>query len=326
MCQRERHASIMQARPGDKICSESRVRVVITGGSGYLAYFVVRELFEAHALECWIRPGEITQPHRFVRLDKPGVTYRQVDLSDPAAVAQNLAGVDAIVHLAYAHEPGRYREGHGNDLSAWYRRNVEMHLNLVLAAHAQRVRRFIFLSSRAAYGSSASCLSERSALWPDSHYGALKAACEMLLAAFDDMRHCAIRSTGVYGCVQPIESSKWFGLLRMLRSSGVLASDRVGTEVHGQDLARVVARVLGTESPWPPAVNVSDLVVSHAMIADVFARQTGRAVDILQRLDQFSGVMTCDWLAATGFSFGGQPLFEETLKRLVAACGQDGLS
>ncbi len=300
------------------------MRVAITGASGYLAYFVVRELSEAHALECWIRPGETTQPHRFVRLDKPGVIYRKVDLADPAAVAQNLAGVDAIVHLAYAHEPGRYREGHGNDLAAWYRSNVEMHLNLVLAAHAKRVQRFILLSSRAAYGSVASCLSERSALWPDSHYGALKAASEMLLAAFNDMRHCAIRSTGVYGCVEPMASSKWFDLVRTLRKNRILVRDQVGTEVHGRDLARVVARVLMTEATWPPVVNVSDLIVSHAMIADVVARLTGFPVDVRQRLDQGSGVMTCDWLAAAGFNFGGLALFEQTLERLVDACSQDG--
>ncbi|MEY2619284.1 MAG: UDP-glucose 4-epimerase [Pseudomonadota bacterium] len=300
------------------------MRVVITGASGYLAYFVVRELFEEHSLECWIRPGETPQPHRFVWLDKPGVTYRKVDLADPADVAQNLVGVDTIVHLAYAHEPGRYREGHGNDLAGWYRSNVEMHLNLVLAAHAQRVERFILLSSRAAYGSVASSLSEGSALWPDSHYGALKAASEMLLAAFDDMRHCAIRSTGVYGCVEPMASSKWLDLVRMLRKSRVLARDQVGTEVHGRDLARVVARVLMTEEAWPSVVNVSDLIVSHAMIADVVERLTGFEIDVRQRLAQASGVMTCDWLAAAGFNFGGLALFEQTLERLVDACSQDG--
>lgn len=295
------------------------MRVVVTGADGHLAYFVARELSKEHALECWIRPGEITHRNRFARLDKPGVIYRKVDLADPDAVSRSLVGVDAIVHLAYAHEPGRYREGHGNDLAGWYRSNFAMQLNLVLAAHKQRVQRFILMSSRAAYGSAASCLSERSAIWPDSHYGALKAASEMLLAAFNDIRHCAIRSTGVYGCVEPLASSKWFDLLLTLKRSRVLARDRVGTEVHGQDLARVVARVLMSEATWPPVVNVSDLIVSHSMIADVFSHQTGCDVDIRQRLRQTSGVMTCDWLAATGFKFGGRHLFEETLERLVDA-------
>lgn len=301
------------------------MRVVITGASGYLAYFVIRELYKEHALECWIRSGETTQRHRFLPLDKPGVRYLKVDLADPAAVSQSLIGVDAIVHLAYAHQPGRYREGHGNDLAGWYRSNVQMHLNLVLGAQAQRVGRFIFLSSRAAYGSSTSSLSERAALWPDSHYGALKAASEMLLAAFNGMHHCAIRSTGVYGFAEPLESSKWFDLLRALHSSRVLARDQVGTEVHGQDLARVVARVLTTEATWPPVVNVSDLIVSHSMIADIFARHTGFAVDVRQRLRQRSGVMACDWLAEAGFNFGGLPLFEETLVSMIDAYRRDGL-
>ncbi len=295
------------------------MRVVITGASGYLAYFVVRELSAQHELECWIRPNCDSRLNRFARLDSPCVSYRSVDLEDPTEVIQCLRKVDAIVHLAYAHQPGRYREGHGNDLEGWYRRNVAMHLNLVLAAHEKGVERFIFLSSRAVYGSGAPCFSERTPIFPDSHYGALKAASEMLLSAFANMRHCSIRSTGVYGCAEPIEASKWYELVRTLRNRRILESDRSGTEVHGVDLARLVGRLLVTEENWPPIVNASDIVVSHSMIADIVARQMGHAIDVRQRLDRFPGQLTCDWLQANGFVFGGQSLLEKTLERLVIA-------
>jgi hypothetical protein len=66
------------------------------------------------------------------------------------------------------------------------------------------------------------------------------------------------------------------------------------------------------------------MAISHSMVADVFSRHTGRAVEIRQRLGPGKGVMACDWLESAGFTFGGWPLFEETVGRLIDACDQGG--
>ncbi len=260
---------------------------------------------------------------RLTRFNHQRVRYRKVDLSIGTAVSNALCGVDGVIHLAYSHVAGRYREGHGHDLGGWLRTNLDMHLNLLLAAQARGVGHFLFLSSRAVYGGGDGPFRESDPPQPDSHYGALKAASELLMSTFDGMRSCAVRSTGVYGCVEPIESSKWFGLVRSL-AAGLLPEDRIGTEVHGSDLARVVAFMLDYTERWPGVVNVSDMAISYSMVADVFSRHTGRAVEIRQRLGPGKGVMACDWLESAGFTFGGRPLFEETVGRLIDACDQGG--
>lgn len=298
------------------------MRLAITGSTGHVGYFLARALCEAHDLDCWTRPGPDRRWRRLARLMHPRVTYRDVDLSCGEAVSEALRGVDGIVHLAYSHVPGRYRDGHGHDLAGWLRANLDMHLHLLLGAQARGVRHFVLLSSRAVYGAGDGPFHENDLPRPDSHYGSLKAASELLMSAFDGMRHCALRSTGVYGCVEPVESSKWFGLVRSL-SAGVLPEDRIGTEVHGRDLARVVALLLDRAGAWPQRVNVSDLAISHSMIADVFNRRAGRAIDPRPRLGQARGVMACDWLASVGFVFGGVPLFEETVGWLMDACEED---
>lgn len=295
------------------------MRVVITGSTGYLGYFIVRSLFCDHVLDCWMRPEHHPGAEALLRVDHPNVRFRVVDLADVNRVREGLEGVDAIIHLAYAHVPGRYREGHGDDLEGWYRRNIDMHLNLVLGASSQGVGRFIFMSSRAVYGDSNAWCSEDDRLSPDSHYGALKAASELLIGPFDGMLHCAVRCTGVYGCVEPVEASKWFSLLQELQATRVLVHDRVGTEVHGVDLARVVSQLLATPAPWPPAVNVCDLAVSHAQIADALARRAGFPIRVLERLEPPGRFMACEWLDGSGFHFGGRRLLEETLGSLIDA-------
>jgi UDP-glucose 4-epimerase len=293
------------------------MRVVITGATGYVAYFMVRGLCEIYAVDAWIRPGHRPEDDRYARCIHPQVTYREVDLENPGGVRDALEGAQAVIHLAYAHVPGRYREGHGDDLEGWFRRNLAMHLNLVLGAATVGVRDFLYLSSRAVYGSDRAQPSECDPPRPDSHYGALKAASEAVLAGFSEMRHCAVRSTGVYGCVEPLRASKWFGLLEAWASGETLGFDRVGTEVHGQDLARVARLLLAKSGRWPPAVNVSDTVVSQAGIAGLLQRRLGIQVCRPVPSAVPHGVMACDWLQSHGFRFGGEPLLNQTLHRLI---------
>jgi nucleoside-diphosphate-sugar epimerase len=296
------------------------MRIVITGATGYVAYFLVRALCNDHTLDCWLHPGHSRTRERFHRLHHSHVSYREVDLADARRVRDALEDAQAIIHLAYAHTPGKYRDGHGDDLDGWFRSNLDFQLNLVLGAHARGVRNFVYLSSRAVYGSGPIRFSESDPPRPDSHYGSLKAASELLLSGFDALRHCSIRSTGVYGCVEPVEASKWFDLLCALRERPILRKDRVGSEVHGGDLARVIALLLQTSASWPSVINVSCLIVSYAMLADAFSRRTGVAVDVLERLPSPGGMMACDWLTAADFGWGGPALFEHTLERMLDAC------
>jgi UDP-glucose 4-epimerase len=293
------------------------MRLVITGSTGYLAWFIVRALCERHELDCWVRPGPEDSDGRLTRLQHPHVRYRSVNMRDAFAVQEALVGVVGIVHLAYAHVPGKYRDGHGDDLGGWMRANLDMQWNLLLGAHAQGVRDFVLMSSRAVYGDGPGPFGEGDTPRPDTHYGGLKLACEALGAGFNTMRFCAIRCTGVYGCVEPLSASKWFDLLRAIHLSGRLQGDRIGTEVHGTDVARIIALLIERPGPWPAIVNASDLAVSHSMIADAYSKRTGRRIQMGERAREVRGPMTCAWIARQGLALGGSALLARTLDRLI---------
>jgi nucleoside-diphosphate-sugar epimerase len=228
-----------------------------------------------------------------------------------------MRGVDYVIHLAYDHVPGKYRHGEGEDLAGWYQRNLSFQLNLLLASQAAHIKGFIYMSSRAVYDTTQDAIDEDSPLHPDSHYGALKAASEMLMDGFS-FQHIALRSTGVYGVVNPLERSKWFPLIQQLLQDRHLRTDRISSEVHGEDLSRLIEMFLGM-SEWPRSVNVSDIVVSHAMIAKQVAAETGITIRIDHELTHMKGQMKPSYLEKIGFQWSGMDAWTRTIQQMVAA-------
>ena len=78
-------------------------------------------------------------------------------------------------------------------------------------------------------------------LWARSHYGAHKAAIEKFVHSYGlGMGYpiCALRPTGVYGVMRPVEQSKWFDLVRAIVRGDDVDCQRGGKEVHAADVAR----------------------------------------------------------------------------------------
>lgn len=291
----------------------ARKRLVVSGADGYVGFFVTEFLSVHYDLILLVR-GEGAPP---APADKPGTSRLCVRLTNQAALREAMQGACGVIHLAYDHVKGAYRGGEGNDLAGWYDRNLRMLVALALAAETEQVGTFLFLSSRAVYDKLGDDHRETDVLHPDSHYGGLKAACEMILAGFRGFRSCSVRSTGVYGLMDPPEQSKWADLIVSLREEGKLDRDRVSTEVHGRDLARALLFLLEREGALPPAVNLSDLVVSHSMVADIYADITGRPIAVGERCTDMRGRMDGSWLRGEGFHYGGQPLLESTIRALA---------
>lgn len=291
----------------------ARNRLVVSGADGYVGFFVT-ELLSAHYDLILLVRGKRAPPPR---AEQPGMSRLCVRLTDQAALREAMRGACGVIHLAYDHVKGAYRGGEGKDLAGWYERNLRMLVALTMAAETERVGTFLFLSSRAVYDERGDGHRETDVLRPDSHYGGLKAASEMILAGFRSFRSCSVRSTGVYGLVDPPEQSKWADLIVSLREGGTLDRDRISTEVHGRDLARALLFLLEREGPLPPAVNLSDLVVSYSMVADIYAEITGRPITVRERCAKMRGRMDESWLRGEGFHYGGRPLLESTIKKLA---------
>ena len=164
--------------------------------------------------------------------------------------------------------PGRYRGGEGDDPARFRKLNVDGSLALLAAARSAGVTRAVVLSSRAVFGASIEGLDRRrrSGRRPTPHYGAAKAALEAFVrsAGAEGWPIAALRPTGVYGIVAPVERSKWFDLVSDV-IDGVAVPARAGTEVHGDDVASAVWALLAAppERVAGRMFNCCDIVVSN---------------------------------------------------------------
>ena len=129
------------------------MRVVVTGGSGRLGQYVVRELFtHAHqvsSLDC-VKPRECPAP-----------TYA-VDLSKFNSLLDHFKTADAVIHLARIRFPytetgfdGATQKWQFGDLAGdaeRFNQNLAMTNNVLAAAEAVGIRKIICGSSLAIYG------------------------------------------------------------------------------------------------------------------------------------------------------------------------------
>jgi nucleoside-diphosphate-sugar epimerase len=124
------------------------MRVLVTGGSGFLGSHVVERLLErGHEVRCLVRASSDTSFLRAMR----GPEGREVELangsmSDAASLAEAVRDVDGIVHCAGVIKARTYDEFervHADGTVALAR---------AAAAHAPRLRRFVHVSTAGVMG------------------------------------------------------------------------------------------------------------------------------------------------------------------------------
>lgn len=269
------------------------MRIALTGASGLVGGFIAEAARAAgHDLVLLSRHPE-----------RPG--DRRFDLLGPPPPLED---VEALIHCAFLHEPGRYRGGEGRDPDTFCRANLDGTLRLF---EAMAGRRIVFLSSRAVFDGypPGTVLAETLAPRPDSLYGEVKAAAEAALAALDG---ASLRATGVYG---PGPDHKWRRLFEDFRA-GRPIPPRVATELHGADLA--AAALLLLETAQTGAFHASDLLLDrHDLLAEV-ARIAAIDRPLPPRADASQvSRLDCRRLAALGWRPGGRDLLRETLAAMI---------
>lgn len=164
------------------------MRVLVTGGSGYVGSHAVRALHAAGH-----EPVILDNLSTGLRRLSNGFTLVEGDIADSRKLAPLLDGVDAVLHFAAS----AYVGGSVAEPRRYIRNNVESAIKLLDAVLASRVRIFVQSSTCAVYGVPAELpIRESSPREPINPYGATKLFLEQVLAAYSaayGLRHAVLR-------------------------------------------------------------------------------------------------------------------------------------
>jgi UDP-arabinose 4-epimerase len=164
------------------------VKVLVTGGAGYVGSHAVRELVAAgHEVVIY---DSLVTGHRGL-----AAGYKLIvgDIAHPDVVRRALDGVDAVMHFAASAYVGESME----NPRKYFRNNIESALRLMDAVLDSTVRMFIFSSSCATYGIPKSLpIMESFPKEPINPYGETKLFLERVLNAYaysHGLRYVALR-------------------------------------------------------------------------------------------------------------------------------------
>jgi UDP-glucose 4-epimerase len=238
------------------------MRVLVTGGAGYIGSGVVEELLLAgHAAVVY---DSLYKGHRDAV--HPDAAFVQADLLDAARLREAMRGLDAVVHMAADSLVGESVQ----QPAKYYRNNVVASLALLDAMLESGVKKLVFSSTAAVYGEpEKQPIEEHDPTKPTNTYGATKLAFEHALEWYS--RAYALRSIS----------------LRYFNAAGAttVCRERHNPETH---LIPLVLRavlgiipevtVFGNDYPTPDGtcvrdyVHVSDLARAHVVALEALAR------------------------------------------------------
>lgn len=226
-----------------------RAPIFVTGATGYLGkHFLAEARRRGWRLRCLAR--------RLPRPLPPRVEWIRGDLSRPGRWPRALKGCRVVVHLATATLPECER-----DPAAGATTLLGGLKNLLAAARAAAVPRFVLASTSEVYGDPARLpVREDAPLRPLSAYGFLKACAEMV-ATRGDARACILRFFNLYGAAvdgRPRDTVLNLFARRILAGEPlVLHRSRKNSRdfVHVKDAARALALAV-ERAPATGAFNI----------------------------------------------------------------------
>jgi len=161
------------------------VKILVTGGAGFIGSNFVRHVLAAHPDDAVVNLDKLTYAGNLENLrdieKDPRYRFVHGDICDRAQIRKTMQGVDAVVHFAAETHVDRSNTGAAEFLST----NVTGTFTLLEAARELKVRRFVAIGTDEVYGSIAKgAARELDPLNPSNPYSASKAAADLLAKAY----------------------------------------------------------------------------------------------------------------------------------------------
>ena len=153
------------------------MRILLTGGSGFVGRRLLTELSRTHFVACICRPGSR------LPFSHPNVVRVNSDLSLPIEADSIPPDIDAILHFA---QSDKYRD-FPNGADDMFAVNVASTARLLVLGHAARIKSFILASTGSVYEPFTGTSSEDGELQPTSFYAASKLAAEKLTRPYSNL-------------------------------------------------------------------------------------------------------------------------------------------
>lgn len=293
------------------------MKIAITGATGFVGSELVKQLSdEGNPMRCWRRPTS-----EIGHLAECDLEWVHGELGSKQAASELVAGCDAVVHSGLWRS-GMSFQANESDVVEYARVNILGTLQLIEAAIAAGVKRFVFVSTCAVHDHILDDrpLDESHPLWANTHYGAHKAAIEKFVHSYglgNGFSICAIRPTGIYGVARPIERSKWFDLIRDVREGKSVEATRGGKEVHVADVAKAIRLLLSAEGIAGQAYSCYDRYISQYDVATIAKQICGTQNEIIGGQKRPKHEIDSSKIKRLGMEFGGSELLERTVKQIL---------
>ena len=282
------------------------MRILVTGGAGYIGSHTALELLRA-GHDVVVVDNLINSQEEALRrvevLAGKSLTFYRTDLLDEQGLETvfRASPIEAVIHFAALKSVG---ESVAQPLR-YYRNNVTGTINLLECMSRHEVRRFVFSSSATVYGDPPTMpITEDTPLAPVNPYGQTKVIVEDILR---DLRQA---------------DNRWaIAILRYFNPIGADPSGRIGEDPNGipNNLVPYIARVAAGRLPFLPVygdvyptpdgtgirdyIHVVDLALGHLLA--------------LEKLNGDSGLFTYNLGTGRGYSV------LEVVGAFGRACGRE---
>jgi len=244
-------------------------RILVTGASGFVGGFVVRQLSRLHHVYGIARDngGDSNSNVELINADLASIDCR----------TQLPHGIDCVIHLAQSKEYRNFPLG-SVDMRLI---NIDATCKLLEWARMTGVRQFIFSSTANVYQKSTELLTEIHPTAPDSFYGATKLSAEHLIKQYqqffhvDILRLFTVYGPGQHGMLIPNTFSK------ILAKRPIALAEGVGiyiSPVFVEDVVDVIQHLIDTAcGPGIRLMNVcGDQVASLTDIVKILEKLIGK--------------------------------------------------